>query len=440
VAALPATAARVATRSLGSRWPLYALFAGLPIWWALGAAYFIWPVVTFPLLFALLLRGEVRVPPRFGIWLLFLGWMCLASMQLEDTLDVGLFAWRASLYVSATLLFLYIYNSSRQRLPDGLIVTVMAVFWAEVVIGGFVGVFLPYASFSTPVESLMPASVLQDKAAYYFVHPALSEVMTFLGYPVGRPKTLFAFSNQWGAAVAVLTPFAFAALSRTPPRSLARWAITGLLILSIVPITVSLNRGLWLSLGIGLAFVAFRLTQRGQVRALRYGLTAAAVAAVVIFVSPLGSLVYDRFTAEKNSNNTRTTVYQATLAEVKKSPLLGFGSPKNSGFDKNLPNLGTQGQLFTIAFSYGIPALLLFAAWFLYCFLRSLPRGSPTRFWANASLLILLVELPYYNYMPATLHVGMVAAALAWRELSDPAGEWQPRSRTRMLRLDPSRA
>jgi hypothetical protein len=440
LAAAAVTGAGAATRTLGSRWPLYALFAGLPIWWALGAAYFIWPLVTLPLLLALLLRGNVRIPPRFGIWLFFLAWMLLASMQLEDGLDIVLFTWRASLYVSATLLFLYVYNSSRQRLPDGLVVKVMAVFWAEVVIGGFVGVFLPNASFSTPVESLLPGSVLQDKTAYYFVHPALSEVMTFLGYPVGRPKTLFAFSNQWGAAVAVLTPFALAALSQTQPRSLSRRGLTALLIMSIVPITVSLNRGLWLSLLIGLGFIAIRLSQRGQGRAVRYGLIAAVVAAVVMFASPLGSLVSDRFTSEENSNNTRTTVYQATLAQVEKSPLLGYGSPSGAQFDKNLPNLGTQGQLFTIVYSYGIPALLLFAGWFLYSFLRSLPRGSPTRFWANASLLILLVELPYYNYMPATFHVAMVAAALVWRDIASPARDTAPRRAPRMLTVNPSRA
>jgi polysaccharide biosynthesis protein PslJ len=314
-----------------------------------------------------------------------------------------------------------VYNASRDRLPDGMIVKVMAIFWAEVVIGGFIGVLMPHFSFSTPVESLVPASMLQDKTAYYFVHPSLSEVMTFLGYPVGRPKTLFAYSNQWGATVAVLTPFALAALSQMKPRGAPRRATIALLILSIVPITVSLNRGLWLSLGIGLAYIALRLAARGDLRALRIGLTTAAVMAMVIFLSPLGGLVHDRFTSEKNSNNTRSTVYEATFAKVKESPLLGYGSPSGANFDANLPHLGTQGQASTLAFSYGIPALLLFAAWFLYTFLRSLPRGSPTRFWANASLLVLLLELPYYNYMPATLHVAMVAAALVWRDVADPA-------------------
>jgi hypothetical protein len=94
---LGATRAAVGTRTAGSAWPLYLLFAGLPIWWALGAAYFIWPLLTFPLILTLLVRGDVRLPPRYGLWLLFIAFMFLASLQLETTLSVGLFLYRASL-------------------------------------------------------------------------------------------------------------------------------------------------------------------------------------------------------------------------------------------------------------------------------------------------------------------------------------------------------
>src|SRR5829696_8339529 len=264
-------------RASSSAWPLYALFAALPIWWALGAAYFIWPLITFALLFSLLLKGDVRIPPRFGLWLLFLAWMFLASLQLESQLKLALFFYRASLYVSATLLFLYIFNASRESLPDGTILRAMAMFWAAVIIGGFLGVFLPDVSFSTPVESIVPSSFLADQTAYYFVHPALAENMTFLGYPVGRPKTLFAYTNQWGACAAVLTPLALAAVSQMRPGP-ARRGLGILLILSVVPITVSLNRGLWLSLGLGLAYVAIRLGRQRDARGLVAGLVALTVA------------------------------------------------------------------------------------------------------------------------------------------------------------------
>ncbi|MGH2944699.1 MAG: O-antigen ligase family protein [Solirubrobacteraceae bacterium] len=428
-----ATGAIATTAAVGGRkslpaWPLYALFVALPIWWAMGAAYFIWPLLTFPLFFYFLLRGDVRIPPRFGLWLLFLAWMLLASLRATDA-SMAVVLYRASLYVSATLLFLYVFNTRRDGLPDRTIVKLMAIFWAEVIVGGLVGVLVPHFSFSTPVEALLPAGMLQDETAYNFVHPGVADVMTFLGYPVGRPKTLFAFTNQWGACAAVLTPFALAAMSQMRPGA-PRRALGLLLILSVVPIVMSLNRGLWLALGIGLAYVAFRFAGRRDLRAVAGLVVAVAAVALVVMLTPLSGLVEDRFTGDQATTESRLTVYQATIDQIDESPLFGFGSPSHGAQDADLPPLGSHGQLFTIAYSYGLPALLLFAGWFVYGFLRSMRRGSPSRFWANAVILILLVEMPYYNYMPATLHVAMVAAALLWRDICEPVRPSRARGAT----------
>jgi O-antigen ligase len=158
-------------------------------------------------------------------------------------------------------------------------------------------------------------------------------------------------------------------------------------------------------------------------RAIGAAAVALVTAAALIFASPLGGLVHDRFTSKRSSNETRLSVYNETLQQVKQSPYIGFGSPRASNADPNLPHVGTQGQLFTVAYSYGVPALIFFVAWFLYTFMRSLRRGGPGRFWANIAILMLLVELPYYNYMPTPLHVVMIAAALAWRDILQPAAE-----------------
>lgn len=418
-------------RRLPPAWPLHAMFLALPVWWALGAGYFIWPLLTFPLLISLLVRWrEVRLPRKFWIWALFLAWIMLGSVQLETTLSIGLFAYRWSLYLSATILFVYLFNVPRSALPDGTVIKLLGIFWAEVIIGGLVAVILPNVSFSTPVEMMLPSTLLADQTAYYFVHPALSEVMTFLGYPVGRPKTFFAYTNQWGACTAVLMPFAFAAMMQT--RSVAwKRAMGVLLVLSVVPIVTSLNRGLWLSLGVGLFYLGVRFAIHGRIRPLGIGLVAGLAAAVLVFSTPLNGLIHDRFASERNSNDTRLTTYDSTLAQVKKSPLIGYGSPRPQG-KGDLPHLGTQGQMFMILYSYGVPAFALFAAWIAASFASSAPRGSPARLWANASLLILLLELPYYNYMPITLHVAMVAAALAWRDVTlDPARA--PRSRAMVV-------
>ena len=423
---------RVGGRANPKSWPLYLILLGLPLWWALGAVYFVWPVLTFPLLLSLFLRKEVALPPRFGIWLLFLAWMVLAGIQLEDGTAGALFAYRASLYASATVLFLYVYNASERRLPDSTVFNVLTAFWAILIAGGFLGLAFPTLSFSTPVEAVLPASVLQDETAYYFVHPALSEVMDFLGYPVGRPKFLFAYSNQWGACVALLTPIALgrALYARSGPRA---WALRAGLVLSVIPIVVSLNRGLWLALGLGLIYALLRSVRGQAVTTTGAVLLGVTTAAVLLLASPLRTLAEDRVTNENNSNESRVSVYAATLEEVGESPLVGYGSPSGQLDLDQQSRVGTQGQLFTIVFSYGVPALVFFAGFLVYTLVRSGRRGSPARFWSHVALLVLLVEMPYYNYMPTTLHVAMIIAALAWRDITSrnrrgaaPAGAVSP--------------
>jgi hypothetical protein len=368
----------------------------------------------------MLLRGQVRIPPRFGVWLLFLGWLLLSGLQVQTTLSLVLLLYRGSLYVSATILFLYVFNAPRERLSDRTIVTVLALFWVEVVLGGFLGVLFPNVSFHTPVESLVPASFLHDETVRYFVHPAFAEVMTFLGYPVGRPKVLFAYSNQWGACLAVLTPFALAAVSTLPRGTLTR-VLRLLLVLSVIPIVISINRGLWLSLGVGLLYVVVRAALSKNKRAVGAGIGAFVVAAALVFATPLGGLVHDRFANHNNSNETRLSVYKQTISDVEDSPLLGYGSPHKKIDRHQEARVGTQGQAFMVLYSHGIPGLVFFASFFLYVLFRSARAGSPERYWAHVAILIALVEVPYYNYMPTTLHVLMIGIALAWRDIVDPA-------------------
>jgi polysaccharide biosynthesis protein PslJ len=412
-------------------WPLYLMLAAFPIWWALGAAYFIWPLLTFPLLLSLMLRRHVVVPHRFGIWLLFLAWIVLSAARLDASSGYVAFLWRLTMYVSATILFLYVLNLPRRHVSDRHVLVAVTLFWVAVVIGGFLGVLLPNVSFRTPVEAAIPQTLLSDQFIRYMVHPGFSEVMTFLGYPVGRPKTFFAYSNQWGAAIAVLTPVALAALT-VVRSSLARHGIRALLVLSAVPIVVSLNRGLWLALGVGLAYAVYRLTREGNFRTLGLGALSAVVALALIFATPLGTLVSDRLSRESPSTETRRSVYEDALSEVSASPVLGWGSPRASASDPDRPPTGTQGQFFQVLYSQGIPGAIFFVSWFVYLATRSSRPRSPHQFWLHVSVLVFLVLLPYYNSMPTTLHVTMIVAALIWRDMlartpSDEADQsWRP--------------
>jgi hypothetical protein len=396
-------------------WPLYGVVLSFPVWWALGAAYFIWPLLTFPLLLSLLLRRKIYVPPRFGLWVLFLAWMLLSSSQLDRHSGTLAFAWRAATYFSATILFLYVFNADRDQLSNKTIRNVLTLFWVELIAGGFLGVLFPSFSFGTPVEHHLPASVLDAETIRLMVHPHFSEVMTFLGYPVGRPSVLFPYSNQWGACVGVLIPGALAAMIAMT-RGTRRRLLTLLLIASIVPIIFSLNRGMWLALAAAAVYVVLRYARLGNIRTVAAAGAVLAVAAAIVVATPLGSVFNDRLTKHSNSTATRLSVYDNTTQQVRQSPFFGYGSPRPSA-DPNSPPLGTQGQFFLLVYSHGIPGLVFFISWFGMTVLRSFRRRSRDHLWAHVAIIIFLIEMPFYSFMPTTLHVIMLPAALIWRDV-----------------------
>ena len=141
---------------------------------------------------------------------------------------------------------------------------------------------------------VLPSSVVHNQYVYSHVHLQFAEVQHFLGFPIGRPETFFAYTNAWGSAFAILTPFAIASLTTTRNR---RWrnilAIS--MFAAIVPVVFSLNRGLWLSLGVGIMYAAVRLSANRDFRLVR-GIVGATICIVVLLVAtPLGGLATSRF-------------------------------------------------------------------------------------------------------------------------------------------------
>jgi hypothetical protein len=396
--------------------PLYALVIAYPLLWALGLAYFIWPLGAVLFALPLLFNRPVRVPPGFGLWMLFLVWTVLSATQVDTPLRLALLGWRLSIYLTATFVFLWIFNLPRRILPDRAIVGAMTLLWAIVILGGLAGVLSPSTAWHSFAEGYVPKSVLADPTGYAYVHPALVDTkFRALGYPIGRPKTFFAYTNQWGAAVGLLTPFALAAVM-TMRRGARRYALIALLVISVVPIVISLNRGLWLGMLVALLYVAIRSAIQGNARFLLQLLTALALLAVAVVLSPLGSLLHERVSSKTNSNQTRAAIYAETISQVQSSPVFGFGSPRPTQTDiLTGAHVGTQGQFFLVLFSQGVPGMVFFVGFFGSVFWRSCRgRFSVSTLW-NIAIVIAGVEMWFYDFVPTSMFLLMVAAALACR-------------------------
>ena len=127
-------------RLLSPGWPVYFFFVSLPIAWVFGLANIVLPLYGVLMLLGLLLRRSVRVPPRFGIWLLFLAWVAASALEIDSGSRAVAYLYRGSLYLTATVLLIYIFSSSERAVPTRLVVKALTVYWAVAVVGGFLGV------------------------------------------------------------------------------------------------------------------------------------------------------------------------------------------------------------------------------------------------------------------------------------------------------------
>jgi polysaccharide biosynthesis protein PslJ len=171
-AAPPAPAPR--RSGLPEGWPVLALFGGFPIWWALGLSAVICILFAVPMLAWLLARGRVRVPKGFGLWLAFLFWMLLSATQLDEARRWYAFSYRGVLYLSMTVMFVYVYNLPRSAMPTRRIVLALALFWAAVIGFGFAALAAPNFQLTTPVSLLLPPQLASSPYAQDLFSPKLA--------------------------------------------------------------------------------------------------------------------------------------------------------------------------------------------------------------------------------------------------------------------------
>lgn len=393
-------------------WPVVILFGGFGVWWALGLGAFAVVLVSVPMLLLLLVRGDVAMPRGFLLWLLFIVWAGAAAIELDGGLRLIGFLVRFAAYLGATVVFLYVFNLSRSRAPDQLIVYVLVLFAATVVVGGWLGVVYPSGRLSTPTQLLLPDVITNNDYVRALVRPSLSEVQRPYGSPVSftRPSAPFAYTNGWGCNLALLVPFIAAGFSGAS-RRLRIWLLL-LLAAATVPAIATLNRGMYLAIAFGLVYAAIHYARRGKLVPLAAIVLTGAVTAVLAVSTGLADTVATRL-RYSGTNVGRLTTYKEALDGTLASPLFGNGSPRPS--TTLSISIGTQGQLWNVMFSYGFVALAAYLAWFVYAVLRSLKWQTSTQLWMHVVLVTVLITTAYYGYDGPQLAVAMVAAAVALR-------------------------
>jgi polysaccharide biosynthesis protein PslJ len=401
-------------------WPLYVAFGMFPAWYLLGFGSLIWFALAVPMTFSLVARSKVKIPKGFGWYMLFFIWMMATIIQLQGSSMDRMFGfmYRAGLYYSAGVWCLYIYNAPKRLLPTRTVLKVMTIMWVVVVAGGWLGILSPTMQFTTLAEKLMPKGMLNNDLVYTLVHPQVAAVQDFLGYPVPRPQAPFDFTNNWGANFALLLPFVCAFWGQM--KTLTRRNLLRLVaVASMVPVVFSLNRTLWLCLIVTLVYGGARFAARGK----KGSFQAICVVAIVGFLGfnygPTGQLIQDRAKVA-HSNQGRSILYNEAKDSVMQSPMMGYGSPKPSVRNPNLPPVGTQGAFWLVFFSHGFPGAFFFCGFAIYAVGRTRKAKTAAALWCHIALLLGIVMMPFYGWLHMQIHIIAIAFALASREMVDP--------------------
>jgi len=418
--------AQVRSRELPA-WPVYLLFAAFPAWWLLGLGAFAVALVAIPMFLLLVQRRHVEVPAAFWLWLGFVVWACAAALELTSGSRLVGFSVRMASYVGSSVVFLYLYNG-RRLLNNRTVLRALVLFFAVVVAGGYLGMLIPRGSLSTPVQALLPLNIRNNEYVHALVHPAFAEVQRPYGSPrtFYRPSAPFPYTNSWGCNVALLVPLVVSAML-TFRRPAARLAMATLLAAACLPAFATLNRGMFLALGLVLGYASLRLAFRGRLGPLALVLGGASVGVTVAVATGVLARLQERLHYSQ-TNLGRQTIYREAFDGAVNSPIFGHGAPQPS--DTLDISIGTQGQVWNVMFSYGFVALAFFLGFFAIVVLQSWKARGQADLWVHATLFVAFATFFYYGYDGIQLTVAMSAAALALRtrrgDLADAGGRLAP--------------
>ncbi|WP_207916679.1 O-antigen ligase [Micromonospora sp. KC723] len=415
------------------------MFALVPLWWALGAFYLGWAVFGAVLLALLVARGRVPLPAGAACWLVFLVLVLASATRLDRVTAYLTFGLRYGFLVTALVVCVYVYTLVREGAPWERVLRPLGWYWLGIVGLGWLAVFASSFALTTPVEMALPASVSGQRYIQALTHVRLNEFNPVSRTPIYRTAAPYPYTNNWGTAYALLVPCVLAYLTsvRTGRFRAVLWLS---LPLSVVPAFLTLNRGMFVGLGAGLLYLALRALVRGNARLIVSIAGLVLLVWIVSLVVPVQEMINARVSTT-DTNIDRLDLYVRTWQAVQQSPLLGYGAPKSVDTTLAEEPLGTQGLVWQILYSHGIPALVVFLGWLVLVARRLAAAVSPAGHWLSTVPVIALVVIPVYAYIDPNLSiiffaVGAGLAAVAGPVNRAPVG---PSSMARPAPLTPWR-
>jgi hypothetical protein len=425
---------------LPTGWPLTALFVLYPAWWALGLPTFIFSILAVPMAVQLYRRrGNVKVPPGFGLWLVLLGWVVLSGMMLgltaPETLPPSGFGryigWtiRVMNYTSLTVVMLYVLNLREVEFSRRRMIRLFGFMAVVTIIGGYAGALMPSLKFIAPLRYLLPAAIASDPFVSRLMQVEVAQVQEVLeGTPSSpRPSAPFEYTNTWGENMAILLIWLIVGWIVLGGQ-LRRIAGYALVLASIFPIVYSLNRGLWMGLGIAAVYVAIRMALRGRMAVLAGLALGVGLIGVLILASPLGKTLTERMESG-HSDEIRATLNAGAVNAANSSPVLGYGAGRALiGSNRSITvgksadcgqcgnrELGSNGQLWNLLVGQGWVGAFCYNAFFLWALWRFRHDHTPIGIAGSLVLVLMLFFQFLYGSLNTTLAYALITVALLTR-------------------------
>jgi hypothetical protein len=277
------------------------------------------------------------------------------------------------------------------------------------------------------VELLLPKHIRSMGFVQSLVHPSAAQVMELIGDPQPRPAAPWGYTNTWGNNFCLLVVW-FVALYWGGLRTRGKALAAMCLVLATIPVVYSLNRGLWIGLGVVGCYVAVRMAMRGRLGALTAVVAAGLILGATLLVTPLGDVVSARLDNGK-SNGVRMYLTERAVTGVVESPLIGFGSTRSTMGGRNSITVGAtsscercgnftiggNGQLWQLLYAHGLLGTVAYLGFFVYGLWRFRRDHSAIGIAGSAAIVASLVAMFWYNALVTPLAWTFCAYALLWR-------------------------
>ena len=395
-------------------WPLWCVVGGYPIAWILGLRLVVWPIVAFLLLVWVLRHCSTNlvVPRGVVVWAAFIGWTLISALTVNSVNRLMAWGYRESLYLTGLVVLLFCVNATPREVPTWRFARAFSQLFTWTVLLGTLGLIIPNVNLTTPMELVLPSSLAHIDFIASQVQANMGVTATAIN--AVRPAAPYGYTNEWGAALGILWPLAMYSTYHVRTRMARLW-VRGMLAFSIVPVIISVNRGLWISLIVAVAVVTIRAGIARHVKMTITAVVVAATSAVVILLTPLSEVITNRLVHQ--NLGTRETLASSAVELTRQSPLFGYGAPQTlSVANSNDVSVGTHGQIYTLLVSHGVPGAAFYIAFFLAALFVT-RRVSGPAVWAWAAVVVCLVQVPFYNSIPVPLVLAMMAITCCLREL-----------------------